>query len=209
MITSERSIDYFYSAHSAFAYIGAGYLNEIAQQFQVRINHYPVDLHKVMQAAGSTSFSDRSKPHLRYFFGTEIERWCRKRAVHWLGRIPTHHHKGYELANRFLIAAQQMSGDIDQLSHHFVRSHWVEDIDLSDERALVAVSDEINFEGERILQRALTEDSLRVYRQHTEVAIRRFVLGSPTYFLNDEMFYGQDRLDFVESAIKSLVESQT
>lgn len=39
-------------------------------------------------------------------------------------------------------------------------------------------------------------------RDTTEEAVARGVFGAPTFFINDEMFFGQDRLDFVEAALK-------
>lgn len=68
-------IEYFYSAHSLFAYFGSARLSEIARAAGRKITHRPMDLHKVMEAMGSTSFRARSKAHYTYFFGREKERW--------------------------------------------------------------------------------------------------------------------------------------
>ena len=68
-------IEYFYSAHSLFAYLGSARLTEIAEAAGRRIAHRPFDLNKVMDGIGATPFSSRSKAHSAYFFGREEERW--------------------------------------------------------------------------------------------------------------------------------------
>ncbi len=202
-MNSPLHIDYFYSAHSVFAYLGSAHLNELARRVGARIVHYPMDLHRVMQEAGASSFRERSKAHIRYFFGTEIERWSKKRNLPWLGRVPTHHHKDYMLANRFLVAAQQMGYNVDELSHGLLRAHWVDDIDLTDKHALAAVADAVNLDGQDVLTQALSDEIWEISQKNSEEAIKRAVFGSPTYFVGGEMFYGQDRLNFVEQALAS------
>ena len=66
-------IEYFYSAHSLFAYIGAIRLGEIAGAARCTITHRPMDLAKVMQGVGSTPFRERCKLHFAYFFDREEE----------------------------------------------------------------------------------------------------------------------------------------
>ncbi|MBT4045892.1 MAG: 2-hydroxychromene-2-carboxylate isomerase, partial [Rhodospirillaceae bacterium] len=51
------------------------------------------------------------------------------------------------------------------------------------------------------LRAATTQDVRAVYEQNTEEAIERSVFGSPTYFVDGDMFYGQDHLEMVERAI--------
>ena len=67
-------IEYFYSAHSAFAYLGSARFMEIAAAAGRRIAHKPVDLRRVVAEAGATAFGARSPKHRAYYFGREIER---------------------------------------------------------------------------------------------------------------------------------------
>ncbi len=200
-MSSPPSIDYFYAAHSVFAYLGSQRLNDMAEEIGAQIVHHPMDLHQVMEEVGSSSFEARSKAHIRYFFGREIELWSKQRKLPWMGRIPTHHHKDYTLANQFLIAAQQQGHNIDQLSHSLLRAHWVDDIDLTDEASLTAVASRVGIDGPSVLHQAQSDATQETYQQNTQAAIQRSVFGSPTYFVGGDMFYGQDRLHFVEQAL--------
>ena len=73
-------IEYFYSAHSAFAYFGSARLMEIARAADSRIIHKPIDLNRVVEANGPGWTSSLTPARYAYFFGREIERWARSAA---------------------------------------------------------------------------------------------------------------------------------
>ena len=53
-----------------------------------------------------------------------------------------------------------------------------------------------------LLDAALSDEVAQIYEANTEEAIERSVFGSPTYFIDGDMFYGQDRLEMVERALR-------
>lgn len=198
-------IDYFYAAHSAFAYLGSARLMAIAAEAGRQIRHKPMDLRKVMDAAGSIWFRERPKAHLAYFFGREIERWSEERDAPVLGRTPTHHHKDMTLPNCMLIAAEKAgpdSGAVDRLAHAMLQAHWRDDADLADAETLRSIAQSLALDGGRLLDAAVTAPVEAAYAANTEEAIARSVFGSPTYFVDGDMFYGQDRLELVARALK-------
>ena len=68
-------IEYFYSVHSAFAYLGSARLLAIAAAGSHRIVHRPIDLAPVIAAGGAPPTRERTQRHRAYFFGREIMRW--------------------------------------------------------------------------------------------------------------------------------------
>ena len=194
-------IEYFYSAHSAYAYFGSTRFMTIASAAGRGIVHKPVDLYRVMQACGSTTFKDRSLAHRNYFFNREMERWVQYRGVRHLGHRPTHHHHSPDLANCMLIAVLQAGRSVDQLAHRLLEGHWAEDADLADTQTLIALAREVDEDGEALLRAAREQPAVDAYAANTDEAIARSVFGSPTYFVDGDMFYGQDRLDLVERAL--------
>ena len=68
-------IEYFYAAHSAFAYLGSARFLEIARMAGREIVHRPFDLDRAIETVGAGPFRERSKAHVAYFFGREIQRW--------------------------------------------------------------------------------------------------------------------------------------
>lgn len=197
-----KSIEYFYCAHSAFAYLGSKRFREVAQAYGRQIDHRPFDLSRAMQACGSSTFRERTLPHKRHFFGREIERWGEFRGVRLLGRRPTHHDKSSALADCMLIAARQQGGNIDGLAHRILEAHWADDADHADAATLSALAKDEGFDGAALLAAAALPAVRAQYEANTAEAIARNVFGSPTYFVDGDMFYGQDRLELVARACR-------
>lgn len=195
-------IEYFYSAHSAYAYLGSARFMAIAKAAGRAITHRPNDLRRVVPASGSTPFSERSKGHYAYFFRREIDRWAEERNAPVIVGRPTHHDKDMTLCNGMLIAGLVQDKNIDQLAHVMLESHWRDDSDLADRDTLVALARQVEMDPEPLLDAALSEEVQAIYEANTVEAIERSVFGSPAYFVDGDMFYGQDRLEMVERALR-------
>lgn len=195
-------IEYFYAAHSAFAYLGSARFQAIARDAGRRIVHRPVDLDAVIEAGGAPSFGTRSRAHVEYYFGREIDRWSEVREAQVLGRIPTHHAHDPGLANRMLIACVLAGDDVDALAHALLEAHWRDDADLADRPTLERLAAGVGCDARALLAAADGDEAARIYADNTAEAIERSVFGSPTYFVDGDMFYGQDRLELVERALR-------
>lgn len=196
------SIEYFYAAHSAFAYLGSRRLMDIAKAAGRTIRHKPYDLRRGMAGVGATPTRQRSKDHIAYFFGREIQRWSEHRGAPVLGHRPTFHDNDIGLPNCLLIAAQERGDNVDELAHSLLEAHWRDDADLADRATLAKLSRGVGADAEALLA-AVDSASIRsIYEANTDEAIRRSVFGSPTYFVDGDMFYGQDHLEMVERALK-------
>ena len=173
---------------------------EIAHAAGRNIAHKPVDLRRVV-ARASVPFGKRSKEHIAYYFGREIERWAELRGAPVMNGIPTHHGKDMTLPNGMLIAALLQGLNADRLAHALLQAHWRDDADIADRDTLAKLGNAVGLDAEPLLEGALSPDVLAVYDENTEEAIRRSVFGSPTYFVDGDMFYGQDHLEMVERAL--------
>ncbi len=194
-------IEYFYSAHSAFAYLGSVRFMEIAKAAGRSIRHRPSDLRRIVPASGSTPFSKRSKGYYAYFFRREIDRWAEERNAPVMVGRPTYHDNDMTLCNGMLIAAIVQGHNVDQLAHVMLESHWRDDSDLADRETLVELGKRVGLDPLPLLKAALSDEVQAIYETNTQDAIDRSVFGSPTYFVDDDMFYGQDRLEMVERAL--------
>ncbi len=195
------NIEYFYAAHSAFAYLGAAELKRIADKASATIIHKPMDLRAVMPASGSSSFAKRSQNHKDYFFQREIVRWAEFREIDVMDVIPTHHANDINFANCVLIAADQAGLDIDALSEEILRAHWVDDADVASKSDLEKMCQTVGINAASLFEAATSQSIQDIYDANTQEAIDRGVFGSPTYFVGADMFYGQDRLDLVARAL--------
>lgn len=195
-------IVYYYSAHSAFAYLGHARLLEVAAAAGRRVLHKPLDLHRVLAAGGAPGFAERSPAHLRYFFRREIWRWAEYRGRPIAASRPSHHDRDYRPANRLLIACQAQGGDTDRLAEAFLGGHWAGDADLSDRATLARLCAEAGLAPEPLLAAAEDPAVEALHRANTEEAIALDLFGSPTYAVDGDLFYGQDRLELVARACR-------
>ena len=197
-----KTIEYFYSAHSAFAYLGAGRLAEICAAHRCKIVHRPFDFRPVVSAATGSNYMDRSDAHMSYFFGREINRWAEWRNLPVISHRPTYHDNPLDLANGLIIAAANAGADVDGLSFDILQSHWRDDSDIADPETLITIANAAGLDGAGMITAAMSQAVQDQHRANTAEAIKRSVFGSPTYFVDADMFYGQDHLEMVERAIE-------
>lgn len=196
------TIEYFYSAHSAFAYLGSKRFMEIVKKAGGSIIHRPFYLDSAVETVGAGAFSGRSKAHVDYYFGREIDRWSEFRNAPVVKGMPTHHFNDMTLANCSIIAAIEAGHNVDELAHAFLEAHWRDDADIADETTVERLLASVGLNPAPLITAAASVEVKRIYEQYTREAIERNVFGSPTYFIDGDMFYGQDRLELIERAIE-------
>ena len=195
------TIEYFYAGYSAFAYLGHAELRRIANTAGRKINHRPFDLRRLMTTTGAPVFSERSKAHKDYFFGQEIERWAAFRNIPVMQGTPTYHAHDITLSNCMLIAGLVQGVNIDGLAQEMLHAHWVDDFDLNNPEALRKIGRNAGIDPDPLLAAASSDEVQTIYTENTEEAIKRCIFGSPTYFVDGDMYYGQDHLELIAHAL--------
>lgn len=196
-----KRIEYFYAAYSGYAWIGSAKLMEIAGAEGARLVHRPFQLRTLVAARGNAERV--ADPVYRdYAFRREIERWAEYRGVRMLGRTPVHHQASYETANRMLIANGETDAGTDRLAHAFLEAHWADDADLSDLATLERLAGAAGLDGAAISAAAGAPEIGARHEANTAEAIERGFFGSPTYVVDGDPFYGQDRLELVARALE-------
>ncbi|HWJ40089.1 MAG TPA: DsbA family protein, partial [Candidatus Limnocylindrales bacterium] len=88
------------------------------------------------------------------------------------------------------------------ISQAIMRAYWERDEDISDRDVLASVANGAGFDGSALREIADAPPARDALAALTENAVARGVFGLPTFFVGDEMFWGKDRLDFVERLLK-------
>ena len=198
-MSDQKVIEYFFSAHSAYAYLGAWELERITKETGWRVAHRPVDLNPVIAATSGDAFGSRSPAHSEYFFGRDMFRWAEWRGLPMIRHRPTYHDNPLALPNCVIIAA---GTDAGVMSRAILQSHWRDDTDIADPATLGRLANEVGLDGAALLNAAQSAEVQAQHSANTDEAIARGVFGSPTYFVRGDMFYGQDRLDMLARAIE-------
>lgn len=196
------AVTYFYTAHSAYAYLGHQELLRIVRQSGREVVHKPFRLMQCLDAIGYHRLEERTNEMLDYQFGRQRHRWAEYRSVLMPAEIPSTHDNGAEIADLVLIAAEQEGIDVDYLSSVLMHNHWINNIDLNDEAAVRIILQAQGLDAAGLLQAAQTTKSIDTYAANTEEAIALSAFGSPTYVVDGDMFYGQDNLQLVERALQ-------
>lgn len=195
-------IEYFYSAHSAYAYIGSARFMGIARASGRAIDHRPIDLRKVVAATGPGPTNSLTPERRAYFSGREIVRWADYRGAALLDGWPRHHDNDITLVNCLLIAGVLKGDNVDALAHALLQAHWRDDADLANPDQLAAIAAAAGHDGATLLAAAESDEVKAQYARNNEEAIARSVFGSPTYFVDGDMFYGQDHLEMLKRALE-------
>lgn len=194
-------IEYVYSVHSAFAYIGSAAVQNICAQHNATLIHRPILLSPVVQQQRSAPFRARTQANVDYFFGREIERWAEYRDVPIINFRPTFHDVDYSRASGMILALGDRGPAIDAISHKLLAAHWRDDADQSDLPTLHRLATELGHDADALLAEASTDAIQQKLQHNTEWAIANNIFGSPTYIVDGDPFYGQDRLELVERAL--------
>lgn len=188
-------IDYYYAPISGFAYLGERRLVEIAARAGAQINFYPVDIAALFAAAGSVPPFKQTPARLAYRF------MDLKRQAERLGLVINPKPKFWPvptiLPGKLILSAQALAMDPHLVSMAMLEAVYAHEQDVSDPATAAQIVKALPLDGERLLQEAQTQAAEDRFKAATDAAIAKGIFGSPTYVLNEEMFFGQDRLDML------------
>ena len=197
-----RVVHYF-SPMSGFAYLGVGALREMADRRRASILHKPVDVMRLFAAVDAIPPAKQSPARLKWR-QTDMARWALRRNLP-LNIKPKFWPIDATLACCAIIAAQNDAPNdglgASALAESVLSAVWARDLDISQPETVAALAHECGLDAQRILASAQSTDTLAILRSNTDEAIALGVVGSPTYAVGSELFFGQDRLDFVEEAL--------
>jgi carboxymethylenebutenolidase len=194
-----KTIDYYFSLVSPWTYLGARRLEEIAAAKGAVIRVKPVSLAKIFPQSGGLPLPKRA-PQRQAYRLVELERWSK-----FLGEPitlqPAFFPADERLAAYCVIAAGETGGDPLKLAHAILRTVWVEERNIAEEETLAAILKETGHDPEAILSAAKEPSKEAAYDELSQEALEAGVFGSPSYVVEGELFWGQDRLDFLERAL--------
>ncbi len=194
-------IAFYFTLVSPYAYLGHRPLLELAESHAATLRYRPVMLAKVFENSGGLPLAERPRARQDYRF-LELQRWRARRGVP-LNLKPKYFPTNPALADKTVIALVEAGRDPAAYAESVFRACWAEERDIADRQVLADKLAAAGHNAEAILQAAEGQDVQRLYEANTAEAIRIDAVGSPTYVLNGEIFWGQDRLDLLADALQS------
>ncbi|ALL68344.1 2-hydroxychromene-2-carboxylate isomerase [Paraburkholderia caribensis MBA4] len=194
-----KRIDYYFWINSDWAYLGADRLEAIARKHDAELNYMPVDLPHVYSRTGGILLSKRAPERQRYRI-TELRRFCEKLEIH-VNPEPKHMCPNGDLASRVVIAAKRRNLPLLELTKAIFKAEWADEKDISDPETLLSIVNEAGFDGKTLFSESENRPIQEEYWCYTQHAIAAGAFGSPSYVYRGELFWGQDRLAFLDEAL--------
>ena len=199
-------VDYFMSHGSPWTFLGHKRLGEIIKKYKVKLNMLPVNYGEIFPISGGLPVSKRPVQRQKIRL-QELKRWSKFLDINLIPQ-PTSFPSKSMLPSLLIIASQIMKTNKDfELAHNIMNALWVEDLDIDDENVLLSILNKMDFSSEEILSLAKSEECTSVMQKYTKHAIDKNVFGAPTFIIDDQIYWGQDRLDFVERHLSSLIKT--
>jgi 2-hydroxychromene-2-carboxylate isomerase len=191
-----EAIRYFYSLSSPWAYLGGPRLHAIAATHGLAIEHRPIT---VLEENGGIKLRTRPDARQRYH-ALELDRW-RGFLNMPLNLTPRFYPTDPKPAALMVIAARQQGADPTTLSHALLRALWAEEADYADDATLARIADANGFDGKSLLAVSRSPKVEAEWQANRAEAIALGCFGTPNYIWRGEIFWGQDRLEFLDRAI--------
>jgi 2-hydroxychromene-2-carboxylate isomerase len=192
----ETTVEFYFDYGSPYSYLAQKRLPEILRRTGAELVRRIVLLGGVFHLTGNASpaFNKLKWPNGQ----RDLERYVAKYRVPF--RRNPHFPVNTLKLMRIAVVAEE-EGYLDGYSDVAFAGMWQNGLKMDDDAVIAGVLRDAGLDDRHILQR-IGEDAVKqTLKDYTEAAVKRGIFGVPTFFVGDEMFFGQDRLDLVEDAL--------
>ena len=196
------TIDYYFSPQSPWAYLGHDRFVALARQAGATVRLLPVDLGHVFPVSGGVPLGKRA-PQRQAYRLVELQRFARHLGLPLVPQ-PTFFPVSGDDAARLLVAVDQHDGTAAalRLTGAVFAAVWAEQRNIADPKVLQALLEACGLPAARYEQ-SHSQAAHERYEANTEEAIAAGIFGAPSYVVAGEIFWGQDRLDFLQRTLQS------
>jgi 2-hydroxychromene-2-carboxylate isomerase len=191
-------IDYYASLNSPWTHLGAARIEAMAAAQGASLRIYPVDFGAIFAASGGLPLPKRS-PQRQAYRLQELARWRDHLGIP-IHIQPKHFPSSEALSAGCVIAARETMGDQPaiRLAHAVLKSVWQRELNPGEPETLAMLIKESGLDPDSLLKLGAEPRWAERREADTKAALARGVFGAPCYVIGDDIFWGQDRLEFVE-----------
>lgn len=194
-----KVVDYYFSLISPFTYLGSQRFEEILQRHRAEVRVKPVSLATIFPKTGGLPPAKRAPARQAYRF-VELKRWSKYLGMP-LNLEPAYFPAPEIEAARAVIAAGETGGDPLRLAHAILAAVWTEEANIADFGTLEELANRTGHHATALMAAAGNPETKTAYERNTEEALDAGVFGAPSYVYKGVLFWGQDRLDFLDRAL--------
>jgi len=186
-------LEFFYDYVSTYSYLA----NSQVAKFNCDVVYRPMFLGGVMKATGnSPPLTVRAKGE---YLHTDVARWARRYNIPY--KMNPSFPQNTVNALRLALVAQR-EGCFDEVHDALFDAMWVQEKELGDIECLAEIATAAGVSPAALED--VSSDAIKdQLRRNTDEAIGRGAFGAPTFYVGDEMFFGNDRFEFIKEALGS------
>ena len=192
------SIDFYFDFGSPTAYVAYRRLQQLRSQYQCQINYRPVLLGGLFKATGNTS-PVMVAAKAAYIMKQDLPRFVE------LYNVPFNNNPHFPINTLHLMRGAVALIDQDQFDPYIktvFEAIWVNGENMGDAETVANVLTNAGLDAQLIIAATQELEVKAALINHTEAAVARGCFGAPTMFIGDDMFFGQDRMQFIEMALQ-------
>lgn len=194
-------IEFFWDVASPYTYLASTQLDALAAQIGAELRYRPFLLGGVFKATGNAM--PALVPARASYMIEDLRRWAKHYDVPMKSPVAevTFPLTG-ALQMRAAYAATR-AGDGKKVCHALMKAYWGEGQDVSQAEVLEAALSAAGLDGAALVAAASDAGVKAALREASDEAVERGAFGAPTIFVGEQMFFGNDRLEFVKQAALS------
>jgi 2-hydroxychromene-2-carboxylate isomerase len=189
-------VEFYFDYGSPYSYVAHRRLPEMLARTRATAQYRIMLLGGVFQATGNASpaMNPLKWPNSQ----RDLARFVAKYALPFR-RNPHFPVNTLKLMRGAVVAEEE--GFLPRYTDAAFTAMWRDGLKMDDDAVIARVLKDADIDAGRVLARTAEDGVKQKLKSHTEAAVKRGVFGAPTFFVDGEMFFGQDRLDFVEDAL--------
>ena len=191
-------VDYYASLNSPWTHLGAARIEAMCAQHGASLRIWPVDFGTIFANSGGLPLPKRS-PQRQAYRMQELARWRDFTGIP-INLQPKHFPTSEALSSACCIALRETMGDAPaiRLAHRVLKAIWEEELNPADDAVLAKLIGECGLDAALVMALGAEPRWTERKAADTQAALARGVFGAPSYVIGEEIFWGQDRLDFVQ-----------
>ena len=189
-------VDFFFSIGSTYTYLSVTRILDVEKKHQIKFNWKPFSVREIMKEMNNIPFPKDKINKVNYMW-RDIER--RAEGYGFLAKTPVPYPLSeFDLANQIAILGIEKEWGVNFVIQTY-KKWFQEKKEPAIEPSISEVCEELGLIKDDIINDAQTEVVKNKYRQNTNLAREYKIFGSPSFVVNNELFWGDDRM---EDAIK-------
>ena len=196
-----KTLTYCFTLQSPWSYLGHAEAMRLCHAHGLEVRWAPMNLAAVFPESGGLPLAKRH-PKRQAYRDIELQRWREQRALP-LNLRPAFWPLASTLPDRCVVELARSGADPDRFVAAAFSAVWAEDADLADEAVLARLLDDAGHPSAVVIEAAASPEVEALYLANARHALDAGVFGAPTYILDGEPFWGQDRLTLLEAALAS------